>query len=73
MKLIRWPQNTGCENISMVETCHKNICTYGSILSVSGSTKNEKIEVILKFDTEGTNDSYEKSIIIKKEVLFVNP
>jgi hypothetical protein len=36
------------------------------VLKIDGATKNETNEVIVKFKTNGTNDEYEKKIILEK-------
>ena len=47
-----------------MEHCLGLQCTKGSILYITGATKNETLEVVVKIKTFGTSDDYEKKIII---------
>ena len=56
--MIHWPKNQACQSSSSIAE--------NSILNITGATKNETIEVIVKFKTIGTLDEYEKKVVVHK-------
>ena len=63
---VQWLDNQACETNTFIEFCYNDVCDQGSVLNITGVTKTETLEVLVKFSNSETEDRYERKILINK-------
>ena len=66
LKFVQWTDNQACKAYTKIKLCQNLVCDHGSNLNITGVTKTETLEVLVKFSNSETEDSYERKIIVNK-------